>query len=645
MQIFRNRPMALAMCVLAIVSVLTARLQSGARLSLLIVSLLLLLLSVVLYISFQKVRRVLLCLLLCVCGAAAACISSVLFFDVRLSNIESRIGDRVEIEGVVLERGTSLPYMTELRVEIYAVDGESVFFGAAVECSYASSLQVGDQFRMTVIPRSFSSDELFDERTFRLSDGCLCALTCSDPADSALIGYQNGFKIWASKLNTRLSYGLMQTLGRDAGSLSAALLLGNRRFLHDDVTLAFRRSGVSHLLALSGLHVSILIGFAEIVMRAIRIPKRWRIYLIPSLGVFYLILTGCSVSTERAVILMGFLYCSMLIGEIYDSFSALSLALGLILMITPYAVLDLSLWMSFFSAASIVVFSPAVYRWSMSLKLVVPTWAHKALSALISAFCTGFFASAALLLLSASVFEETSLLAIPVTMLMSFPITALLILSLAVLCFPFLRPLVRIVDFLGGFVLDTVQWGSNLKNVLLPMNDPYSQAALAALSALMVLLAIGRIKRPIAVLSPLSLFCLSICLSLCVTYLPKQEVWQADERKAGHGKVRLYTNRGEAVLVNATRGNASEDYEIHAMALKRRCTEIGDMVLSRYYNQANYFIRTVSGEIKVRRLHMPMPQDEREWAIAARLADEARLYEIEVAYDAEFWLTAYEKIG
>ena len=612
----------------------------GAKLSLLVISSVVCLLSILLHFHFRRVRKSFLWISLCCCGAILAYLSSILFFDLRLSSMQDRIGEETLVEGVVLERGTSLPYLTQFQVEIETVNGERERFGALVECAYASSLQVGDRFRMRVIPRAFSQEELFDERTYRLSDGCLTVLTCASNKDSELIGDSNDLRVLASKLNTCLSYRLYQAVGEDAGALSAALLLGNRRFLTDDTTLNFRRSGVSHLLALSGLHVAILISFFEFLMRAFRIPKRMRAFLIPAVALSYLALTGFSVSTQRAVLMVCLLYLAYLLGESYDSFTVLSLALVLILLLTPYAILDLSLWMSFLSAASIIVFSPGVYHLCLRMKLCLPAWMHKAVAALISAFATGFFASSALLLLSAAVFGETSLLAIPATMLLSLPITALLILSMAALCLPFLGDLAK---WVGDLILQIVSFGSEMPDVLLPTGDPYTKAALAALTTLMILMAIGKIERPSRLLLQFSLFLFAICVSLCVTYLPQQHDWKVDCIKAGHGELRLYTKYAEAVLINDTRGAASGDYEIRSIALQRRCSEIDDMVLSRYYNQATYFLSSVSGTVKVRRLHLPKPTTEREEAIAKRLKSEAELHGIQVDYDAALWLDAYER--
>ena len=75
-----------------------------------------------------------------------------------------------------------------------------------------------------------------------------------------------------------------------------------------------------------------------------------------------------------------------------------------------------------------------------------------------------------------------------------------------------------------------------------------------------------------------------------------------------------------------------------------RCTEIDDLVFCRYYNQATYFIASLAAKLRVERVHFPTPTDDRERAIAARLAEEAELHGIEVFYDAEQYLRAYDEI-
>ena len=63
----------------------------------------------------------------------------------------------------------------------------------------------------------------------------------------------------------------------------------------------FRRTGASHLLALSGLHVALLSAMAEWVLRRFRIPKRPRVTLLGILMLLYLALVGFLPSAVRAV--------------------------------------------------------------------------------------------------------------------------------------------------------------------------------------------------------------------------------------------------------------------------------------------------------------------------------------------------------
>lgn len=641
MHIFHNRPLALACCIFALSAVLMREIDALYKLLLILFSLILALLAG-LFCLLRPAHRTYLFVLFCVGGVFLASLSSFLFFNVRYVSLQERCGDACEVSGVVSERISSLPYQSLLEVEVTEMDGKPIKTRAVVEFPYASALQVGESFRMTATPRSFSAEEQFDEENYRLADGCTLVLVCDSPEDCEKTGRSNDFKTLARKLNMRLSYRLYQDVGGEAGGVAAALLLGNRSFLSDETSLDFRRTGVSHLLALSGLHVSILIGFFEFLARLLRLSKLLRAFLIPISATLYLILTGCAVSTQRAVLLVCTLYLGYLLGSRYDSFTALCAALVLILLITPYAVMDLSLWMSFLSAGSIIIFSPAVSVLLYRLRRRLPRWAFRILSPVIGSLAIGFFASCSLLLLSAFVFGETSLLSIPTTMLLTLPVTVLLILSFAQICFPFLTPLTVLTRLVSNLILYLTAYLSDWNDILLPTGDIYTKSALAAMTAMMIWLAIVKWKRSRVLLLLVPMLLLSIAVSLCVTHVPIREHPYMQPIRTGHGEVRLYCKYGEGVLINDTRGAASGAYEIRVAALAARCSEINDVVISRYYNQATYFISSVSGTVKLRNLHLPMPLDARERAIAARLEDEAALHGIEVHYDAELWIAAYE---
>ncbi len=433
MQIFKNRPLALAECLFAVTAVLCFRMGAELRFRLLSFLVFLLLGCFVRCILSKGNRRNILLLLLCVLFICSAVISSVLFFDLRYSKIQSYRDTVCEIEGMVTERLDSAAYYSRFYVRLDSVNGESLRVHALVECDYPSALQLGDRFSMTATARPFSEDELFDERNYLLSKGILTVMQCESAADCILLPEAEGldpevlFSEWNEALSSRLYHGV----GRDGGGFSVALLLGNREYLSADDVLAFRRAGVSHLLALSGLHVSVLIGAIETLLRKMRAPNGLRAVVIPLAALGYVAITGFSVSTWRAALMTCVLYVGWVLRSRYDSFTALCTVLVAILLVSPYAVCDISLWLSFLAAASIIVFAPAVSRFleRWREKRSPSRLVFRAVQAITLALSVGIVANLAILLLSAYYFGELSLLSIPATCLLSLPISLALILS------------------------------------------------------------------------------------------------------------------------------------------------------------------------------------------------------------------------
>lgn len=84
-----------------------------------------------------------------------------------------------------------------------------------------------------------------------------------------------------------------------SGAFFEALLLGDRDDLNSVMTDIFRKSGCLHLIALSGMHLGILIGILRLCFGKVIPEKYLNVFLIPLLGI-YVILTGSSPSLKRA---------------------------------------------------------------------------------------------------------------------------------------------------------------------------------------------------------------------------------------------------------------------------------------------------------------------------------------------------------
>ncbi|MBE6628209.1 MAG: ComEC/Rec2 family competence protein [Ruminococcaceae bacterium] len=628
MAIFHNRPLALACVCFALTSVLLTNVLLPVRL---LLTGLALLLFVILLIFCRKNFTALLCLFF----VFLSLLSSTLFFGIQYAHAKKLIGETVEVEGFVLDRDYSTPYSGSFRVHVTAVNGEKRAMDAYLETVYSSSLQVGDGFTLTVTARDFEKDGDYEEELYRLSQGELIALTSNERESGRRVGErQNDPRVLLSKWKTRLSYRLYTAIEGREGAIASALLLGDKSFLTGEDDLHFKRSGTSHLLALSGLHVSILIGVFELLMKKLRIPKLIRSVIIPLLAVGYLMITGFALSTVRAVIMACFLYFAFLGRARYDSFTALCAALVLILFITPYAVWDLSLWMSFLAAASIVVFSPVFYRFleEKLQMLFLPNWLSRAVRGFLTALFVGVIANLGLLLLIALSFREFSLLSVPVTMLLSPVISILLPISALVLMLPRAAVLCKL---LAGIVLCVVDRGAAMKDVLLPVAQPITLVFLSLMTLVLILYAVTRMKVKYAVPAVAIFLALGIGSACLSPILQKQKGISVFCMQTHGGELLFFSHGRETVAVDLSSGVETCAGEFKLAADAVGCNEIDDLILSRYYNRSPYLLSSVSERLTVRRVRLPMPQNELERDIAKRLEQEASLHGIEVLYHVE----------
>lgn len=159
---------------------------------------------------------------------------------------------------------------------------------------------------------------------------------------------------------------MIDTAAENAGDEKAvlkALVYGDRTGIDDDMRQRFNRSGVGHLLAISGLHVGIVATLAFGVSRWLFSfvgPLLWRGWgrplaagttLVPVLA--YGLLAGMSPSTQRAVIMVAVFLFSLMLGRSRDILNTLAVAALVILVIFPPALFSISFQLSFAAVLAI----------------------------------------------------------------------------------------------------------------------------------------------------------------------------------------------------------------------------------------------------------------------------------------------------
>ncbi len=118
-------------------------------------------------------------------------------------------------------------------------------------------------------------------------------------------------------------------------SVMGAMLLGERGTLDEEVKALYQYNGIIHILAVSGLHLSVLgMGLYRLLGR-LRVPKLVNIILTIAWMYCYGVMTGMGVSILRAFVMFGIKLCAPLVGRTYDMLTAMTAAALLILVRQP----------------------------------------------------------------------------------------------------------------------------------------------------------------------------------------------------------------------------------------------------------------------------------------------------------------------
>ncbi len=161
--------------------------------------------------------------------------------------------------------------------------------------------------------------------------------------------------------------GSLTRLVRDttAHQLLAALMLGARDELGDEVNQAYQSSGAVHILAVSGLHVGLVAGFSLLLFGFLWPGRRnsWQVALPTVLLVWtYIALTGAADSALRAGVLFSFLLLGRALSRHAEALNLLAGAALLLLLINPWMIFHVGFQLSVMAVAGIVVLHPLIFR-------------------------------------------------------------------------------------------------------------------------------------------------------------------------------------------------------------------------------------------------------------------------------------------
>ncbi|MCR9134681.1 MAG: ComEC family competence protein [Alphaproteobacteria bacterium] len=227
------------------------------------------------------------------------------------------------------------------------------------------------------------------------------------------VGIATGFKMALVRFRETIALRIRTVLDGDVGAFASALAVADRRAMSPASVEALRASGLAHVLAISGLHMALVAGTVFFALRtgfslvpsfAQKFPvKKLAAAVSLLVATAYLMISGASVSTQRAWLMLAIVLIAVLVDRPALTLRNVALAAVCIILLTPSAVVGPGFQMSFAATAALIA-AYAIWRRRRSsptnqatgfgiARFILLFFVGLAMTSLVAGFATAPFAT------------------------------------------------------------------------------------------------------------------------------------------------------------------------------------------------------------------------------------------------------------
>lgn len=409
-----------------------------------------------------------------------------------------------------------------------------------------------------------------------------------------------------AKLRKEILMSLETYLPADTSAFGKALLLGESSKLDYATVTDFTVSGIRHIVAVSGLHVSIL--FTLLSFLSFRKRFLSALTAFPTLFLFAAV-TGFTPSVIRACIMCGLMMIASLTNQEYDGPTALSFAGLVLLLVNPLVITSVSYQLSFASAAGIFLFSPGIRKWLQSFIALTKAekWKKRLFGGFTASVSVTLGATAATAPLCALYFGTVSLAAVLTNLLVlwviSFVFYGLILLCLLKLILP------CGAIFLGKILSVPIRYVLLTARIIgkFPLSAVYTRSVyitfwLVFVYVLLVLFLLSENRKPVI------LSCCAVC-GLCLALLASWTEPLLDDVRftvldVGQGQCLLVQREGRTYMVDCGGSSDTQTADVAAETLLSQGISSLDALILTHYDRdhtggAGYLLSRIDTKLLV----------------------------------------------
>lgn len=310
-------------------------------------------------------RRAVLLIVLCTAGAAFAVYAATWHFAYWPA--ASLAGKTAQVRGVVTDApvtsGQTVYYL--VKADTVAVNGKVMACGLTLRVKTQES-GIAPFSRVTFtaalsLPADGAASGFDSRQYYRSKDVYLFAAPQGTVQTAAASGFHP--YVLAIRLRQLLSTRLQTRVGGIWGALSSGILIGDVSALPTWVKGDFTAAGISHILAVSGTQISLIMQALLWLFAGLRLPRRLSALSTAAVVLGFMAVTGFSPSVNRAGV-MSLLYLGgLMLGREAEALNSLGASVLVLCLLNPFAAMDTGLLLSFAATLGLVLVSGGCMRW------------------------------------------------------------------------------------------------------------------------------------------------------------------------------------------------------------------------------------------------------------------------------------------
>lgn len=378
---------------------------------------------------------------------------------------------------------------------------------------------------------------------------------------------------------------LQSCMPEKTAGFSIALLIGQKDGLDYETDTAFKVSGISHIIAVSGLHVTILFSLVYLLVWR----KRWLSMIVglPVLLVFAAV-AGFTPSIVRACIMQALMVIAMVMNKEYDPPTALGFAVLVMLVADPWTVTSVSFQLSVACMAGIFLFTEPIQSWLMDRKRL-GRWKgrkHKLANAFSSSVGMSLGATILVTPLCAYYFKMVSLVGVLTNLLTLWIITfvfygVMAVYALGLVWLPMGKAFAMVVAWPIRYVLLIAKVLSAFPLAAVYMDSIYMVLWLVFVYVLLAVFIVLK-KKQVLILS--SCAAIGLCLGLVISWAePQLDECRVTVLDVGQGQCIILQSEGKTFVVDCGGDSDTKTADIAANALMSQgIFKIDGLILTHY---------------------------------------------------------------